>query len=70
MLPAAYGQTRALRSTVIRDVLPSAQREYSRRAVAGAFQSLLDRFRAAGLLASNRRLLLSLLLLLSLISLL
>jgi hypothetical protein len=41
-------ETRALTSPVICDVLPSAQREYSRCAAAGAFQSLLDRFGAAG----------------------
>jgi hypothetical protein len=35
-------------SPVIRDVLPSAQRGYSRCAAAGAFQSLLDRFGATG----------------------
>jgi hypothetical protein len=41
-------ETRALNSPLICDVLPSAQREYSRCAAAGAFQSLLDRFGAAG----------------------
>jgi hypothetical protein len=34
-------ETRALTSSVIRNVLPSAQREYSLCAAAGAFQSLL-----------------------------
>jgi hypothetical protein len=51
MMPPAYiwpEETRALTSPVIRDVLPSAQREYSCCAAAGAFQSLLDRFGAAG----------------------
>jgi hypothetical protein len=42
------GRDRALTSPVIRDVLPSAQREYSRHAAVGAFQSLLDRLSAAG----------------------
>jgi hypothetical protein len=41
-------ETRALTSPVIRDVLPSAKREYSHCAAAGAFQTLLDSFGAAG----------------------
>jgi hypothetical protein len=40
-------ETRALTSPIIRIVLPSAQREYSCCAAAGAFQSLLDRFGSA-----------------------
>jgi hypothetical protein len=41
-------ETRTLTSPIIRDVLPSAQRKHSRCAAAGAFQSLLGRFCAAG----------------------
>jgi hypothetical protein len=41
-------ETRALTSPAIRNVLPWAQHEYSCCAAAGAFQSRLDRFGAAG----------------------
>jgi hypothetical protein len=41
-------ETCALTSPVIRDVRASAQCEYSRCTAAGAFQSLLDHFGAAG----------------------